>query len=305
MTSSREPGSVGIVDHDLQAAVRQLVDVRRRRRQAQQALRRHHDERPRLLNERLAAQQVEVLRGRRDVRDPDVPLGGELQEALDAPARVLGAGTLVAVRQEQREPGRLAPLREARDEELVDHDLRGVHEVAELGLPEHERFGRLDRVAVLEAEAGDLRQRAVVQLERRRCRLEVLDRRVLLAGLGVVQREVAMAEGAALGVLAGQPDRRPLHEERCERERLRLRPVDSAALADRVAPALELRLELAVDAEAGRAPAAAARSASAASRTATAVRGSLLGPVSISNSPVSGPCVIAWRSSACASASAW
>ena len=37
-------------------------------------------------------------------------------------------------------------------DELVDHDLRGVGEVAELRLPAHQRVGR-DRVAVLEARA--------------------------------------------------------------------------------------------------------------------------------------------------------
>jgi hypothetical protein len=45
----------------------------------------------------LAPQQVEVLGGGGRVGDPDVALGGELDEALDAGARVLGAGALVAV----------------------------------------------------------------------------------------------------------------------------------------------------------------------------------------------------------------
>ena len=115
---------------------------------------------------RLAAQQVEVLRRRREVRDADVALGGELQEALQARRGVLGARALVAVRQQQRQARGLAPLGQAADDELVDDDLRGVAEVAELRLPQHERLGRLGRVAVLEAQAGDLAQRRVVQLER-------------------------------------------------------------------------------------------------------------------------------------------
>ena len=96
------------------------------------------DERPRRRAERLQAQQVEVLGGRRAVRDPDVPLRRELEEPLDAGARVLGAVALVAVREQQREPGGLLPLREARDDELVDDDLGVVDEVAELRLPEDE-----------------------------------------------------------------------------------------------------------------------------------------------------------------------
>ena len=100
------------------------------------------------------------------VRDPDVLLRGELEEALEPRARVLGAVALVAVRQQQRQARRLPPLREAGDEELVDDDLGAVDEVAELGFPQNERVRRRDRVAVLEAEARVLRKRRVVDLER-------------------------------------------------------------------------------------------------------------------------------------------
>ena len=54
------------------------------------------------------------------------------------------------------------------DDELVDDDLRAVHEVAELRLPQHERLRRGHRVAVLEADARVLGERRVVDLERRR-----------------------------------------------------------------------------------------------------------------------------------------
>ena len=50
-------------------------------------------------------EEVEELAGRGAVDDADVVLcGGELEEALEARARVLGAVPLVAVRQEQRQP---------------------------------------------------------------------------------------------------------------------------------------------------------------------------------------------------------
>ena len=83
----------------------------------------------------------------------------------------------VAVRQQKRQACRLTPLREARDDELVDHDLRAVDEVAELRFPEHERLRCRDRVAVLESEARILRKRRVVDLEGRRGVVEVLQRR--------------------------------------------------------------------------------------------------------------------------------
>ena len=45
---------------------------------------------------------------------------------------------------------------------LVDDDLCAVDEIAELGLPEHQRVGVAHRVAVFEAQRGVLRQQRVV-----------------------------------------------------------------------------------------------------------------------------------------------
>src|SRR5437764_1798651 len=77
----------------------------------------------------------------------------------------------------------------------------------------------------------------------------MLDRRVGLAGLDVVEDVVAVREGAALGVLAGESDRDPLHEQARERERLGLAPVDPALL-EGLRAAVELLLQLWVDREA-------------------------------------------------------
>ncbi len=65
-----------------------------------------------------------------------------------------------------------------------------------------------------------------------------------LAGDGVVQHEMALAEGAALGVLAGEPYRHALGEERGEGQRLRVGPVDAALGAECGAAPLELLAEL-------------------------------------------------------------
>ena len=188
---------------------------------------------------------MKVLRGRRAVPDADVLLRGELKEALEPRARMLGAVAFVPVRQQQREPRGLAPLREARGDELVDHDLRAVHEVPELRLPEHECLRRRRRVAVLEAHTGVLRERRVMDLERRRRLVEMLQGRERRPGLDVVQDGVTMRERAALGVLARDPDRDPVDEQRRERERLALPPVD-AALLERLPAPLELLHQLRV-----------------------------------------------------------
>ena len=227
----------GVVEHRLERALGEVGERRGRLAQAEQPLRRHHDQRARDRLERLAAEQMEELRGGGRVDDPDVVLGRRLQEALEPGAGVLRPVSLVAVRKKQDEAKRLAPLREPGDDELVEDDLRPVDEVAELGLPEHERLRRGDRIAVLEPDRGVLGQRRVVHLERRRRRLEMLHRRETLAGVRVVQDEVAMRERAALGVLTGQSDRDALDEQAGKRERLGLAPVDPA-FVERDRPAL-------------------------------------------------------------------
>ena len=93
--------------------------------------------------------------------DLDVVLGAQLQVALEARRRVLRALPLVAVRQEHREAAQAPPLRLARGDELVDHHLGAVGEVAELRLPDDQLEGLRGRVAVLEAEHGLLGQQRV------------------------------------------------------------------------------------------------------------------------------------------------
>src|SRR5207342_1026874 len=196
-------------------------------------------------------QEMEELARGRAVDDADVVLRRELEEALEARARVLGPVAFVAVRQQERQARRLSPLRAAGHDELVDDDLGAVHEVAELRLPEHERVGSRDRVAVLERERSVLRERGVVDLERRGGVGEILKRRERLSGSRIVEHRVAVRERAALGVLAGEPDRNAFFEQRPERERLRVAPVDST-LAQALSPALELPGELWIDLEAVR-----------------------------------------------------
>ena len=89
------------------------------------------------------------------------------------------------------ETAALAPLVLGRDDELVDDRLRAVAEVAELRFPAHERVVVGDRVAVLEAERGELGEHRVVDHERRGVVAEVRERRVLLLGAVVDDRRRA------------------------------------------------------------------------------------------------------------------
>ena len=191
---------------------------------------------------------MEELRRGGAVRDSDVVLRSLLEEPLEPGARVLGPVSLVTVRQQQREPRRLAPLRATRDEELVDHDLGAVDEVAELRFPENKRVGCGYRVAVLEADRGVFRKRRIVDLEGGAGPGEMLDRRIRLTGVRVVKHEVAVGERAALGILAREAHGDAVLEQRGVGERLTLAPV-YPAVDNGLAATVELLRELDVDRE--------------------------------------------------------
>ena len=191
---------------------------------------------------------MEVLGGRGRLRDLDVVLGGRGQEPLDARRGVLGTLPLVPVGEQQHEAALLAPLVRRGDDELVEHDLRPVDEVAELRLPADQGVGTDDRVAVLERHAGELRQRRVVGHEPGLVAAEVVQGHVLAARLVVHEHAVALAERAASGVLAGQADRRALEQQRPEGELLAHRPVHVVGV-EQPAALGELPPELRVDRE--------------------------------------------------------
>ena len=96
-------GGIAVGEDRLEAALGEGPGGRSRVGVAEEALRRHDDQRALLRDQRLAAQQVEVVRRRRAVRHTHVALGAQLQEALQAAARVLRTRALVAMGKEQRQ----------------------------------------------------------------------------------------------------------------------------------------------------------------------------------------------------------
>src|SRR5881296_3981270 len=170
-----------VVDHGPEPALRQLLERRDAELVAEQALRAHQHERLPEAPVHLAAQRVEVLRRRGQVADLHVVLGAQLEEALEAGTRVLGPLALVAVRQEEDEAAHALPLRFGGGEELVDHHLRAVGEVAELRLPHDQSMRVGEAHAELEPQHCVLRQHAVEDLEAR------------LVGSDVVEGHVARA----------------------------------------------------------------------------------------------------------------
>jgi hypothetical protein len=101
----------------------------------QHALRRERDEGFAPASQGLAPQQVKILPGRRRLADLNVVARGKLQESLDARARMFRALSLVAMWEQQHDARKQIPFVLARRDELVDHDLRAVREIAELRFP--------------------------------------------------------------------------------------------------------------------------------------------------------------------------
>ena len=123
----------------------------------------------------------------------------------------------VAMRQQHHQPAQPAPLGFAGADELVDHHLGAIGEIAELRFPDHQ-FVRLGRsVAVLEAEHRLFRQHRIDHQEARLLVGYVLQRDVH-AGIPflpvlVVQHGMAVEERAAPAVLAGNPHRETVFQQ--------------------------------------------------------------------------------------------
>lgn len=113
---------------------------------------------------------------------------------------------LIAVRQQTHKSRLCVPLGLTSADKLVKDDLSTVRKVAELCLPDAEVARALQRDAVLEAQHAELRERrvpdthAALLVGRDVVEHIPLDGRVVAHK--VVQDSVAVAEGAALHVLA-------------------------------------------------------------------------------------------------------
>ena len=90
-----------------------------------------------------------------------------------------------------------------------------------------------------------------MQLEGRARTDQMLNRRPALLLARVVEHQVALAEGPALGVLAGETHRDPAGDQTRQRELLGLRPVD-LAFGERRPPPVHLPRQLRVDGKAVR-----------------------------------------------------
>ena len=153
------------------------------------------------------------------------------------------------MRQQHYQAAGLSPFRFAAGDELVNHHLRAVGEIAELRLPQHQRQRVGQAVAELKPEHREFAERAVVDIEARLVGRNVLQRDIVLAHLGIVKGQVALAESAAAGILAAQPDGSSLQRQRAERQCFAECPIDGAILLNRLAPLIDEAAQLGVQVE--------------------------------------------------------
>ena len=193
-----------------ESALGEILQTRSRLFVAQQTFGRNHHQRPPIGAQHLAAQQMIDLRRSRRHAHLNVVFGAQLQIALDARRGVFRPLPFVAVRQKHRQAAKARPFGFAGGDELIDHDLRAVGEIAELRLPNHER-ARLGRgVAVFESQHRHFGQKRIDDQKRRLFRREIAQRNItaavaLVAHL-VVPDRVAMRKSAAPAILPRQAD---------------------------------------------------------------------------------------------------
>ncbi len=86
---------------------------------------------------------MKILRGRGRLDDLDVVLRREREKSFEPRAGMFRPHALESVRQQQHESRQPPPFVFRAGDELINDDLRGVHEIAELRFPNHKSdFGQ-------------------------------------------------------------------------------------------------------------------------------------------------------------------
>ena len=157
----------------METAADEILARRSRSGKTQQALGCEDHQRCAVGSQHLSAQQVEVLGRRGAICILQRIFGTQLQETLDPRTRVLRPLPFEAVGQKHHEAAHATPFYVGRGDELVDHYLGTIREIAELRLPERERPRFGNAVAVLEAEDRGFGELRVVAVEARLLGIEM------------------------------------------------------------------------------------------------------------------------------------
>src|SRR5215831_16901949 len=112
---------------------------------------------------------------------------------------------LISVGQEHHQAGEQIPLGFARDHKLINDRLRNIREIAELCLPEHERFGKIAAITIFESQHTGFRQSRVVDSAMRLPFGYMFEGNVLLLSLNVEKNGVSLVERAPAAILPAKP----------------------------------------------------------------------------------------------------
>ena len=104
----------------------------------------------------LAAQQMKILHSSRRLANLEIIPGRELQETFRTGARMFRSLAFVAVGRSSTTPESSPHLIFAGADELIDHRLRHVGEVAKLRFPHHQGLGIVPAVAILKSQYAGL-----------------------------------------------------------------------------------------------------------------------------------------------------
>src|SRR6202790_1046519 len=217
---------------------------------AQHALGSEYDKRLAPQAARLTAEHMEVLRGGGWLANLHVVFRGELHEALEPRAGMLRALAFIAVRQEQYDAGGQIPFVFTGADELVDDHLRAVGEIAELRLPQNERFRIVAAEPILETDAASLREGGIVNLAKRLLARQVRKRDVVVLGFRINQDGVALIEGGAFRVLPSEAHRRSFQNEGPVGQCFRKAIIDGALAVAHLGALLKKLDDLGMDVEA-------------------------------------------------------
>src|SRR6266404_2414660 len=151
--------------------------------------------------QRLTPKAMIVLRGSSWINDLDVVIRCEMKETLQSGAGVFWALAFVPVRQQENQATQPLPFLFRAGDELVHYRLGGIPEISVLRLPQNETIGIVQAVTVFETKHTRFRKGAIENLDRGLIGRQVLERRVGMAILIIVQHSMPLAEGPAFSVL--------------------------------------------------------------------------------------------------------
>src|SRR5882724_2684032 len=149
---------------------------------------------------------MKILRRRRRLDDLNIVLRRQREKSFEPRAGMFRSHAFKSVRQQQHESRQPLPLGFRARKKLVNDDLRGVHKVAELRFPKHERFRAIKAVTVFKTERAGFAKQTVVNFDGCLLRREMLQRYEWMSVLLVMQNRVPLAERSPARVLSSKSD---------------------------------------------------------------------------------------------------